>query len=378
MAGSKFKNVTDATVKSFRDDPNDASLTEQAVTDQLTQEKLDTIDASITAPLIVKEYDAQTRSFSAITPSGTFETGELIRLIGGNFESGALPTTTWQTLGTNGGDATAVTGELLLSTNTTADGQADVQSTNRAEFVTATFNKAHLAFQSVNFSNTDVIREWGMFDPVVNILSGDGAFYRNNEGAIEVVVRKAGVDTVVEEVDFNGSAVTGFDNTFVKDDNIHIYEILYNAGKIEFFQDRKLIHSFNSAAAVAYETVHLTLGASVRNINGNTTNNQLKTRGFSCSRVGTQAAENDSITINGPGSLALKNSPGKLLNIIITNVGIGTANIELFDATDGTGAPFATLDLTESLVDLSINRRLDNGLFYVATGSGFEILINWR
>jgi len=31
MSGTKFKNVTDAHHKSFRDDPNDASLTMQAV-----------------------------------------------------------------------------------------------------------------------------------------------------------------------------------------------------------------------------------------------------------------------------------------------------------------------------------------------------------
>ena len=91
-------------------------------------------------------FDNQSNSTMSIAPSGTFETGELIRLIGGNFESGSLPTVTWLTNLINGGTASVVTGELVLNTNTTANGQAEVQSVNRAEFVTATFNKAHLAF----------------------------------------------------------------------------------------------------------------------------------------------------------------------------------------------------------------------------------------
>ena len=99
---------------------------------------------------------------------------------------------------------------------------------------------------------------------------------------------------------------------------------------------------------------------------------------FACSRIGSLAAQNDSITVNVAGSALLKNSPGQLESIVITNTGVAGASLELFDAIDGAGVPFATLDMTDALVGLQFNRRLNNGLFFSASGTNFEVLINWR
>ena len=117
----------------------------------------------------VREFDPETNTFGAISPSGTLETGELIRLTGGNFESGALLDNLWSTGVVGSGVVNVVTGELVLSTNTTADSEARVQAVNRARFITGTFNKAHMAISMPSPGNTDVIRRWGMFDPVNNI-----------------------------------------------------------------------------------------------------------------------------------------------------------------------------------------------------------------
>lgn len=329
--------------------------------------------------LIVRNFDNELNSFAAIAPSGTLETGEIIRLIGGNFEGAVLPTVIWTTQSINGGTVTIVNGEMLLQTNTTADGEARVQTVNRAEFVTATFNKGHLAFGFGNFSAANVICEFGMFDPINQIISGDGVFFRNVSGEIKIVRRTGGVDIVVDFGDFNGVTETNNpDNVFIKDNNIHVYEIVYNAGRIDFLQDRRLIHRMTSLASVAYETVHLTLGATIKNINGNTANNTLRSRGFSCSRIGSSSAQPDSITLNSNTTELLKNSPGQLESVIITDSGVGGASLELFDALDGTGTPFATVNLTDNLVDLMFNRRLNTGLFIDASGNGFEVVVNWR
>ncbi len=201
----------------------------------------------------------------------------------------------------------------------------------------------------------------------------------DNGGDFSVVRRKAGTDEeVVKMADFNGETFTDRDPTFTLDSNIAIYEILYNAGRIDFLRNRLLLHRMTSLDAVAYETVHLTLGARVENINGNTTDNMLLTRGFSCSRVGSTSSEPDSVTVNAAGSAVLKNSPGQLLEVLITDTGVGGASLELFDNTVAVGTPIATVDLTTSLISLPFNRRLNNGLAYTATGAGFELEINWR
>jgi len=328
----------------------------------------------------VREFDPESGAFSAIAPSGTFETGELIRLIGGNFEGAVLPATIWDTEEINDGTTAIVDGELLLSTGTTANGEARVQSVDRAEFVTATFNKGHLAFGFGDFNATDVICDFGMFDPINPIFLGDGVIFRNNSGAPELIRIRGGVEVeTVIEANFNGVAMTSNPaNVMVKDENIHVYEILYNAGRIDFFQDRRLIHRMTSLSSVAYNTVHLTLGARIRNTNGNTANNTLRTRGFSCSRVGTASAEPDTITVNTNQSTLLKNSPGQLLSVIITETGTAGAEIELHDAVDGAGTPFATVSLTDQIGSLPFNRRLNNGLFIVSSGNAFEVIVNWR
>lgn len=318
-------------------------------------------------------FDRETNSAPAISPSGAIETAELIRLIGGNFEGALLPAVTWLTSEVNGGTVCVDDGELLLATNTTADGEGVVQSVNRAEFITATFNKAHLAFGFGDFTATDVICEFGMYDPVSNILSGDGVFYRNDSGTITLVRRRGGVEVEeVDEADFNGS------NTFVKNNEIHVYELTYNAGRIDFLQDRKIIHRMTSLDAVAFNTTHLTLGALIQNINGNTAANTLRTRGFACSRIGTSTAQPDSITLSTPQSILLKNSPGELKSIVITDSGAGVAELQLFDDVAEVGTPIYTINLTEGLISLPFNRRLNFGLFAVVTGNNFEVGINWR
>lgn len=217
-----------------------------------------------------------------------------------------------------------------------------------------------------------------MGDPIVNVISGDGAFFRNTGGVISIVFRKAGVETIIVEASFNGSAITGLDNTFIKDEDFHSYEILYTLGQAEFFQDGKLIHSIEVEDVVAVETLHLPMFSANRNVNGNIVDNTFTIKSLTCSRLGSALADPDSRIFNSPESVLVKNSPGKLVSIIITDTGVGGANIELHDSLDGLGTSFVTVSLTSSLIVLSFNRPFDTGLFIVSSGTSFEVIVNWR
>lgn len=327
----------------------------------------------------VRLFDPVTRAFATISPSGATEIASLIRLIGGSFEAGTLPVDTWVTEEINSAPVPiAVSGELLLQNGTVANGEARVQTTSRAELIDSTSNVFLSFVQHIDFDAVDNVTEWGIGDPVVNIFSGDAAFFRNTAGVITIVTRKAGVESIIAEGSFNGSTIAGLDNSFVKDDNIHFYEIIYTLGKAEFFQDRKLIHSFTPLTQIAVTTIHLPNFALNRNINGNTTDNTFKIRALSTSRMGSIAADSDTHTFNADESILLKNSPGKLVSVIITDTGVGGASLELYDALDSAGTPFAIVSLTDSLINLIFNRPLDTGLFVVADGVAFEAIVNWR
>ena len=127
--------------------------------------------------------------------------------------------------------------------------------------------------------------------------------------------------------------------------------------------------------AVGYETVHLALAAEIININGITTANQLKSRGFSCSRVGTESARPDKFLVTGSGSDTVKNSPGTFRRLIITDTGVGGATITFFDATSPGTNEIISVDLTETLIVLEMGFDFNFGLSFTATGASFELLV---
>ncbi len=321
--------------------------------------------------------DQQTRAPFQVAPTGTLQIGELIRLIGGNFEGTVVDTNIWTTSVANGGTVTQLNGELFLNTNTTANGTARIQTRNRARFVTATFNLAHLAIQNDNFSNANVTRRWGLFDPVTPISSGDGVYFENTGGVVTLNrLRGGSVVETVSEGSFNGASLTGIPtNTFTKDNDVHIYELMMNAGRILWFQDRKLIHDMSSVSSAAYNTVHLTLGMSCFNINGNTTANTLKSRGFSCSRMSTSTANPERVRITSSGSGVIKRGPGNLNRIVMVDVGVGGATLSLFDNITSSGTPILSASLTDSQNFLDFGFIFNNALSYSATGTGFEVLV---
>lgn len=311
----------------------------------------------------------------ALAPSGAFEIGELIRLVGGNFESGSLLPHLWLEDSSGSGASEAVLGELVLETGSSANGFAEVQSARRARFVTSTFNKAHLGVTMPNFNAADCIREVGMFDPVDNILSGDGVFIRNNSGSVSIVQRKGGVEVnEIFEASWNGSLDSNGDR-FTKTDGIFLIEIIYNAGAVFFYQNRRLLHMFGFGSSIGYETVHLPVAARIENINNNSTANTFNVRALSCSRIGSVSSVNDYFRVTSAGTQTVKKSPTNLKRLIITNLGGGSANVTIHDSATGANNPIVNFELTKSQTDHELQLELTNGLTYNASGPNFEFLL---
>lgn len=316
-------------------------------------------------------FDSQTDSPLLITPNGQLNTGELVRLVGGNFIGGQpLLSHIWLTTFVNGGNVITVDGELNLNTGVDVNGVARLTTFRRARFITATFNLAHLAVSTPLFQNTDVIRRWGVYDPTTSSLGNNGIFFENNSGNYFLVRVKNGVEQErIPEANWNSL------NPFLKDSNVSVFEIFYNSGTIFFFQNRKLLHKMFSVDSAAYNSPHLRAGAVVENINGNTTDNVLISRGFAISRIGASSAIPESFRITASGTFIIKNTPTRLHKIIINDKGVGTSNLTIFNNFEASGEIIGAIDTADVVGDLEYQIELDTGLTIVSAGGAVDVTV---
>ncbi len=323
--------------------------------------------------------DAQTDAPLLITPSGQLNTGELVRLVGGNFVAGqSLLPHTWTTNFVGSGSEITIEGEMNLNTGTTPNSAARLTTFRKARFITATFNLAHLAISTPLNQNPDTIRRWGVYDPTTTSLGVDGIFFENNSGTYSIVRVKNSVEQerAVLVIDGQGNQ-SGFSspNPFFINDNVAVYEIFYNAGTIFFFQNRKLIHKMSSLDSAAYSTPHLRAGAIVENINGNTTDNVLVSRGFAISRIGANSAIPEPFRITTTGTFVIKNTPGRLHRIIIADKGTGAASILIYNNFAAAGEIVADIDTADVQGGLEYQIEMDTGLTIVAAGGSVDFTV---
>lgn len=343
-----------------------------------TDEKRLKVDAQVTATISdATLIDPQTNAESLIAPNGVLHIAQLVRLTGDNFTDGEpLLDTIWRTTTIGSGLISNVDGEMKLSTGTTADSCVVVDTLRRARFLTGTFNLSHQAISMPNWNAPNVIREFGCFDPydgpgnTENVK--DGISWRNDSGNWYVVRYKNGVEVaVVPEASFNNTSV----NPFVKNDNVHVYEFMYNAGIVYCLQDRKLVHTFGSPSSAAYGTPHLRCGHFIKNINGNTTDNIMLSRGSSIGRLGARDVAPNFKFIETSGTFTIKNNPGTLHRIILTDLGTGSATITIYNSTIGSGEIITRLDTNDVIGTLDYGLEFDEGLTIVAQGGNVQFTV---
>jgi len=310
-----------------------------------------------------------TDSPALISPGGTLNVGTLIRLVGGNFISGRpLLSHIWTETFTGSGSTSTTDGELILSTGTIANSSVSVESFQDARFITATFNLARMAIGIPNNTNINVIREWGAYN---SDLQTDGVAFRGVSGNASVIRYKNGsIAEEVQEVDFNGNT------SIVRDDNVHIYEIFYSAGVILFQQDGNLIHTMQALDSAAFGTPHLKVGHRLENINGNTTVNTMVTRGSSISRIGSSESAPRSFIIETTGTFLVKNTPGRLHSVIVTDKGAGVATIDVFNNVVALAPKLvSSIDSSNVQGNLPFNVEFDDALTIVVGGASVSLTI---
>lgn len=318
----------------------------------------------------------------AMSPGGSMNVAELVRLVGGNFISGELLLPhSWTEEFTGSGATSTTDGELVITTGTTADSAARVQSFRKSRFITATYNLSHQAVSTPNRANANVTRRWGCFDPVGGIT--DGIFVELTGNGVDAnydfVRYKNGseVDRLLE-ANWPGSGATGL---LVKSDNVSIWEIEYNAGRFFLLQNGNYVASLASIADAAFGEAHLRVGHSIENDSGNIVDNMLLTRGSSISRFSSHSAVPEPFVIVATGTFQIKNSPGRLHSVVITDKALGAASLDVYDTRDLIGglipanlhvSPIASTNVQGPL---PFNTEFTEGLVVVVSGNNIGITI---
>jgi hypothetical protein len=164
------------------------------------------------------------------------------------------------------------------------------------------------------------------------------------------------------------------ENAFTMDSSIHVYEIFYNAGQAFFAIDRKVVHKLGSPTSAAYGTPHLKAGAAISNINGNTVNNQLVSRGFSISRHGSRVFVPRFKHITASGTYVIKNTPGQIERITINDFGTGSSTITGYNNDAGSGETMFAIDSNDVNGTVEYGFEFD-ALTIVTTGGFVDITV---
>lgn len=262
------------------------------------------------------------------TPNEEMKVITPYRLVGASFIGTTLDTNFWTASTGTGGSASIASGQLTISTGTTADNVVSVASNRSARYIGGSANRFRCVLQAPDTGVADNTRRWGAF------TSTDGCFFQITGTTFSIVTRKASNDTVVSNGSFNGT-ITGSSITVTT--GVHIYEIEWNNSRVYFFRDSILIHTVTATDATWTST--LTLPVRIENFNtgGSTTNVLLYIRSSVISRLGKESTQPTSKYQSGTtAGLVLKYGAGNLHGIVISGVA-NNSNVTLYDNTAASG-----------------------------------------
>ena len=319
----------------------DVNLSTVATQATLAQVKtdLDTINTNIagissTIPILkVGEHDYVFNFDGIISTFGEIKTAQPQQILGGTFEVSPLETATWLSPSTNGATSSTVNGELVLQTNTTANGSIVVNTRYNSAFSSGHPNIFYSGVRLGDTGTTNNTRRWGVFD------TNNGMFFQLSGTTISVVIRKAGSDTVI----------TSFSNASpVIDTNYHLYEIYYTQGSFFFLQDKILIHKQSSTNTVLTTTLSLPVRFENTNSGGSTTNVSMYVRSGTIVRFGNLTENSLRVYVSLNAEAIASVAVEALVTLNINRNGVVTSG------TSYTVPPGKTFRLEEALITVTV------------------------
>jgi len=323
------------------------------------------IPISETLPSSLDRYDRlktttgiinlETEKIVEIESLGSLKTISPVRLIGTPFNNGTKDPSFW--FETVTGSATVTqSGQIILSTGTTANSSSRYETISKARKVTGTTNQFRMVGRLMTIPQENNIRRTGCFN------DNDGFFFQVDGEIFGVGSRKNGIDTVVVDGFFNGN----FGNSVNIGITTNRFVIEYTSVSAKFFINEKLLHTLTSPYEPLTNTLDLPIRMENYNINGNTTNNSFQLRFAVILRLG-ELVTNPIYKYIGTNTTTIcKYSSGVLQRINITD---NSGTLVIYDNTIATGTIIASIDAAKTVGTLEFNAPFSNGLTIVSAGN---------
>lgn len=258
------------------------------------------------------------------TPMGEMRTVIPIRLIGTTFIGTTLDTNFATATLANGGTATQANCQLIVRTNTTANGSAIIQSKRTARYNGGSANRCRGIIQLSDTGKVNNIKKWGCFSVT------DGAYFKLSGTAISVNILKGGAETSVALANWNGTA-------FTVDTSIHSYEVYYTNSKVYFVIDDILRHTVSASAATWSDTTNLPIRIENTNSGNSATDTSIYCRVATIYRLGNLITQPTSYYQSGTtAGVVLKYGAGNLHSIVLSGIA-NTSTVTLYDNTAASG-----------------------------------------
>lgn len=302
------------------------------------------------------------------------------RVIGSNFGSTIDTTYLYTTSVAGTGTATASNGVASLTTGATANSSASIVTKNKARYLSGRNNLFRFQGRFSNTGSANNVREVGVF-----IDSSNQFVFRLSGTTFQVVVKKAGVETVVSSGLFNGNGSSSGMGWTV-DTNFHAFEILYSTARIRFLIDNDPIHTFVGASTSLTSSLVGQIYAANTNSGGGTANVSLDFMAVSVSHIGDAVNNPNYYNINAVAETrTLKGGGGTLQSISIGRpAGVGSS-LTIYDNTAGSGTVIGIWDLNNAQSVGTHVMGIEgvnfyNGLTYVTAGTmtNGSITIFWE
>jgi len=300
-------------------------------------------------------------------------------LVGSRFEGTTLDTNYWSTTLVNGGTANPANGEVVLATNTTANGSAKLYSVAKARYAPSQSHSCRIvaSFSDPTVANcTRVIGvAWGTTMPTIS----DGAYFQVRAvNGFSVVTRKGGTETVVASGSFNGAYGASVTLTA---DTFYLFEIFYNSRYVWFCLNGKLLHTVTVTTATWSATQEFYLYDSNTNSGGSTTNNTITILSNCINTLSEiDAAIKTKYQSGTTAGVVCKYGAGSIHKIIISGI-VNNADVILYDNTAASGTilwqsgAMAT-NTTPFGLDFG-NAQFSNGLTLVINTANCNVFISY-
>lgn len=248
-------------------------------------------------------------------------------LVGDAFNGTVIEPNYWTTSTVNGSTVTINSGLLCLGTNTTANGDASIQSIAEGDYFPGHEMQFRCIVKQRDATGTALnVKKWGAFDSLT------GAFFISSGTSLYGVgYRFNGVDTVISSTSFNKSV------TQPNLSNLNTYEIYWTNTKIRYVAAGTMVHEVTATTDQPMSENNLPIRFENTNFGGGTASSTMCVAVASINRNGSDNRVARSQTFTTAGTYVLRYGHARGVGVWIGTLTPGTVSI--YDGTSATGTP---------------------------------------